>query len=104
MGRIAIAAFKPHEGKEEELLSVVADRLPLLRRLGFSTDREHTLMRASDGTIIEISEWVDDAAIERAHSHEEVGRLWARFEACSDYRKPGDLAELGEMFPTFEAV
>ena len=32
MGRITIAAFQPKQGRESELLRVLADRLPLARR------------------------------------------------------------------------
>jgi len=70
-----IAAFKPKPGKEEELRSVIADRLPLLRRLGLATDRVNVTMRSMSGVILDVSEWVDDAAIERAHSTPEVADL-----------------------------
>ena len=84
MGRIVIAAFRPKPGKEEELLQVMADRLPLLRRLGLATDRVNITMRAADGTILDVSEWVDDAAIDRAHETPEVQALWDRYAACCD--------------------
>jgi len=70
-----IAAFKPKPGKEEELRSVIADRLPLLRRLGLATDRVNVTMRSMSGVIRDGSEWVDDAAIERSHSTPEVADL-----------------------------
>src|SRR5215471_3131456 len=82
MGRISIAAFRPHPGKEDELKRVIASRLPLLRRLGLSTDRTNITMRATDGTLVDASEWVDDAAIDRAHHTPEVLELWQRFDAC----------------------
>lgn len=104
MGRIVIAAFRPHPGKEDELLSVIRDRLPLLRRLGMATDRQSITMRAGDGAILEISEWVDDAAIERAHAHPEVLALWERFEACSEYVGLRTIDETAGPFPTFSAV
>jgi len=104
MGRVVFAAFKPKPGRENELLGVIADRLPLLRRLAMATDREPVLVRSRDGVIIEVSEWIDDDAIRRAHEHPEVHALWARFEACSTYVPFGSLDEAGEMFATFEAV
>ncbi|MEZ6241672.1 MAG: hypothetical protein R3B57_01375 [Phycisphaerales bacterium] len=104
MGRIVIAAFRPKAGMESELLGVIADRLPLLRGLGLATQRANITMRASDGTIVDVSEWVDEEAIERAHRTPEVLALWERFSACSDYVSLNTLGEVNEMFATFEAV
>jgi len=56
MGLISVAAFRPKPGRERELLNVIADRLPLLRRLGLATNREPILMRSRDGTIVQVSE------------------------------------------------
>jgi len=104
MSRIVIAAFKPLPGKEVELEECLAVRSPLLRRLGLATDRANITMRATDGTILDVSEWVDDAAIAAAHETPEVLELWQRFEACSDYRRLNSLAEAHHDFATFESV
>ena len=104
MGRITIAAFKPNPGREKELLGVIADRLPLLRRLGLATAREHILMRTREGVIVEVSEWASDEAIDKAHETPEVLALWKRFDACSTYVKLTSLAETHEDFATFEAI
>lgn len=104
MGRIVIAAFKPKPGMEEQLKQVIADRLPLLRRLGLATDRVNITMRSANGTILDVSEWVDDAAIERAHETPEVLQMWQRFEACCEYAKLESLEESAHDFATFEAV
>ena len=104
MGRIAIAAFRPKPGKEAELLAVIADRLPLLRKLGLATDRPNITMRAADGVIVDVSEWTDDAAIERAHETPEVLALWDRFDACSEYVRLETLGEVAQEFATFDAV
>ena len=104
MGRIVIATLRPKEGKLEELKQVLNDRLPLLRRLGLVTERENITMQALDGTILDVSEWVDDHAIDRAHETPEVLELWERFEACCEYVDLGSLAEVNSPFPTFDAV
>lgn len=104
MGRISVAAFKPKAGKESELLQVITDRLPLLRRLGMVTDREPVLMRSKDGVIIQVSEWIDDEAIGKAHKTPEVLELWKRFDACSTYVKLDSLTESHEDFATFDAI
>ncbi len=62
MGRISLAAFKPKPGKEDDLLKVVDDRVPLLRKLGMVTDRAPIGMRSSDGVILQVSESHDDFA------------------------------------------
>lgn len=104
MGRISIAAFKPKPGKEDELLKVIDDRVPLLRKLGMLTDRPPIGMRSSDGVIIQVSEWVDDDAITKAHSHPDVLALWERFGACCQYVKLDSLSESHDDFATFEAI
>ena len=104
MGLISVAAFRPKPGMEEELLRVIADRLPLLRRLGFATDREAVLMRSKHGVVIQVAEWVDDEAIRKAHETPEVLALWDRFNTCSDYVKLEAIAECREDFATFDAL
>ncbi len=104
MGRISVASFRPKPGKEEELRQVIADRLPLLRRLGFATDREAILMRSRDGVLIQVSEWSSDEAIAKAHETPEVLAMWDRFAACSEYVKLDSLAEVHEDFATFDPV
>jgi hypothetical protein len=104
MGRISIVAFRPQPGKDEELKRVMASRLPLLRRLGLATDRPNITMRATDGTLVDVSEWVDDSAIDRAHHTPEVLELWQRFDACCTYVKLDTLAESHQDFATFDAV
>jgi hypothetical protein len=104
MGQISIAAFRPRAGKSHELLAVISDRLPLLRRLGLVTDRPAITVRAVNGVIVHISEWVNKEAIERAHSTPEVLELWKRFDACSEYVSLTELDESHEPFATFDAV
>ncbi len=104
MGQITIAAFRPRPGKEADLLQVIADRLPLLRRLGLATDRAEVLMRSADGVIIQVSEWAGADAIRVAHETPEVLALWDRFEACSEYARLDTLAEVHEDFATFTAL
>jgi hypothetical protein len=104
MGLISIAAFRPKPGREKDLAAVITDRLALMRRLGFVTDRPAINMRAKDGTFIQVSEWVNQAAIDQAHKTPEVLALWGRYSECSDHVMPSSLAELKEHFPCFETV
>jgi len=101
---ISVVGFKPKAGMETELLDALADRVALLRRLGLATDRPTITARARGGVIVEISEWVDQDAIGRAHETPEVTALWTRFDACSEYVKLGSLEECDELFATFETI
>ena len=102
--RIVIACYRPHPGKEEVLLSEVRDHHPLLRSEGLATDRRPVLMRAADGTLIEIFEWASPAAIQEAHENARVQEMWERFAKCCDYVPLGGLSEAGSVFSEFEAV
>ena len=104
MGLISIAAFKAKPGKDAELIKVIDDRLPVLRRLGLSTDRAEIRCRSKDGVVITISEWTDQAAIDRAHQTPEVLALWGRFAACCEWLKLDSIDECREDFATFEAM
>jgi hypothetical protein len=104
MGVMVMALFRPKAGKAGELMACMGDHLPVLRARGLATDRPSLVLRAKDGTLVEIFEWHSHAAIEAAHADPEVGKLWARYAACCDYVTLADLAESGAMFPEFELV
>ncbi|MBV8082601.1 MAG: hypothetical protein JO293_07615 [Candidatus Eremiobacteraeota bacterium] len=104
MGVYAIAAYRPHAGKATMLLECVRDHMPVLREQGLITDRPAHVMRAKDGTIVEVFEWQSGDAIERAHSNAAVRALWERFGQASDYVPIGTLPECSDMFANFEAV
>jgi hypothetical protein len=61
-------------------------------------------MRAADGAIIEIFEWVPQEAISGAHSDPAVRELWNRFEAVCQYQIPANIAEFQDMFAHFEPL
>src|SRR2546430_10664841 len=67
MGVFVIAAYRPKKGKERLLRDVLKDHLPILRKERLVTDRPPYLMRAADGTFVEVFEWKSAAAIEAAH-------------------------------------
>lgn len=104
MGLISIAAFKPKSGMGDELLKVLADRIPLLRNLGMITERKPINMRSSEGVIVHVSEWVDDDAITRVHSNPDVLALWQRFSDCCEFIKLDSLCESHDDFATFTAI
>jgi|SRR5271166_1515027 len=104
MAVIAIAAYRPRAGKEEELLQAVRDHMPVLRGQHLITARAPYIMRAEDGTIVEIFEWNSDDAIAQAHSNPEVIKLWTRFNEACEYIPLANLPECKGMFATFEPL
>jgi quinol monooxygenase YgiN len=103
-GVIVIVAYRPKPDKETELLELVRNRVPRLRKQGLVTDREPTIMRARDGTIIEVSEWKSEEAIEAAHKNPTVRAMWDKFFALCDCIPLNMLSESDEMFAGFEPV
>jgi len=104
MGVMVIAAFRPLPGKEREMEEVVRGHVEVLRGLGLATQRPRVAMRAGDGTMVEVFEWVSEEAIEAAHRHPVVREMWKQFEAACTNVRLADLKESGKMFPGFEPV
>ena len=103
-GVIVIVAYRPKPGKEKELLALVRSRVPTLRKDGLVTNRVPTIMRARDGTIIEVSEWKSHEAIDAAHKNPNVLAMWNKFFAICDCIPLKTLAEAEEMFAGFEPI
>lgn len=104
MGSIVVACYKPRPGCEGALLELVRNHLPPLRAEGLVTDRAPILMRAADGTIVEVFEWVSQEAIAGAHQNPAVLNLWKRFEAVCWYETPSNLPEFQNVFTHFEPL
>ena len=103
-GVIVIVAYRPKPGKEKQTLELVRNRVPTLRKEGLVTDRVPTIMRARDGTIIEVSEWKSQDAIAAAHQNPNVLAMWNQFFEVCDCVPFRTLAEAEEMFPNFEPI
>ena len=103
-GVIVIVAYRPKAGKEKELLDLVRNRVPTLRKENLATDRVPTIMRARDGTIIEVSEWKSQEAIDAAHKNPNVLAMWNKFFAICDCVPVNTLHEAKEMFAGFEPI
>ena len=65
MGKFVIVAYRPRPGKEQELLQLTREHLPILRSQGLATDRPLYVMKSADGTIIEVFEWKSVEAMAR---------------------------------------
>jgi quinol monooxygenase YgiN len=104
MGRFVIAAYTPKADKEPQLLAVVRKHLQVLQAEQLVTDKRAYVMRAGDGTIVEVFEWRSAEAIDRAHRSPSVQALWAEFGAACDYTPLAKLAETHGMFAEFDAI
>lgn len=104
MGRFVIAAYRPKPGREEELMGAVRRHMEVLGSEGLVTGRGSWVMRAGDGTVLEIFEWRSAEAIAEAHESAAVQALWGEFGEVCDYVPLTSLAEAQEMFAEFEGV
>src|ERR1043166_5425025 len=96
-GVIVIVAYRPKPGTETKLLELVRNRVPTLRKENLVTDRIPTIMRARDGTLIEVSEWKSQEAIDAAHKNPKVLAMWNKFFAICECVPLMSLAESKEM-------
>jgi hypothetical protein len=101
---IVFALYKPHAGKEAELLRLVARHYPVLQKYELVTERRPIVARSENGTIIEVFEWVDDAAHKQAHEHPEIAAIWEGMAQIGDMPTLGSLPECANSFPHFEPV
>ena len=103
-GVCVIVAYRPKPGRDAELLELVRSRVPTLAKEGLVTSRTPVIMRAKDGTIIEVSEWKSREAIEAAHRNPNVLSMWNSFFALCDCVPLNAVPESTEMFAGFEPL
>lgn len=104
MAHTVIAVYRPHEGKGEALLELVKTHLPTLRAEGLATETPSVVLRASDGSLLEVFDWVSGEAVESAHTNEAVQAMWERFAAVCDFATLDSLPEAEKVFAHFERV
>lgn len=104
MGRFVIVAYKPKPQMDEKLLAAVKKHVAILRAENLVSDKPAYLMRAKDGTVVEVFEWRDAAAIEAAHKSPAVLALWNEFGAACDFVPLTSLPEAQQMFAEFDAL
>jgi hypothetical protein len=100
---LVIVAYRPKPGKEEELLQLTREHVPLLRREGLATDRPVIAGLGKDGTVVEAFEWAA-GAVEKAHSNPVVLKLWERYAAACEIVPLNQLAESSTMFASFSPL
>ena len=74
-GNVVMALYRPAPGQAEAMLKLVAQHVPTLRELELITDRPVMLLRAGDGTLIEIFEWRTADGSKRAYEHAAIARI-----------------------------
>lgn len=99
-----VAVYKPRPGKEERLLDLVRRHVPALRAEGLVTEHPVLLLRAADGSLIEIASWKSEAHSRSAHDNGVVQQLWSEFADCCEFRALRDLDEAARRFGHFERV
>ncbi len=102
--RIVFALYRPHAGKDVEMLQAVAKHYPVLRKLELITDRAPVVARASDGSIVEVFEWISEDAVQKAHEHPEVAAVWESMGKVGAIAALSSLPEIQHPFPHFEPV
>jgi hypothetical protein len=100
---VVVVAYRPKAGKEQELLQLTREHVPLLRREGLATERPVLAARAADGTIVEAFEW-QAGGVEKAHTNPAVMKLWERYAAACEIVPLNHLAESSTMFASFTPV
>ena len=101
MGRIVISCYRPKAGGGEALRKLMASHVATLRSIGLVTDRAPITMEATDGTIIEVFEWASREAIEAAHGHPVVLRMWEEYGKVCDYLPVAQVQEASQLFSDF---
>lgn len=98
---VVIIGYRPKPEKVSDLDQLTREHYPILKKEGLVTDRIPTIMKASDGTVIEVFEWRSADAIAAAHTNEEVKKMWERYSACSEFVPLAELKESTEIFASF---
>lgn len=104
MRRFVIAAYKPNPGREPELLDLVHRHGRELRTEGLISEKPSHVMRSADGTLIEVFEWLSEAAAEQAHSNPKIQALWADFASVCAFPPLASIPEASRPFSHYESV
>jgi hypothetical protein len=104
MGQVVMVAYRPKPGMEEGLKELIKHHVPILRAEGLATDMPPLVVKAADGTYVEIFEWKSREAVEQAHHSPAILVMWSRFAEVCDYQPMANLPECQQLFSPFELV
>ena len=102
--RIVIVAYKPKDGKSEELEKLVKEHYPVLKKEGLVTDRKPIIAKSSDGSIIEIFGWKSAESIAKAHENQIIQQLWENFSRVCEYVPISKICESENLFSEFQVL
>ncbi len=102
--RIVIVAYRPHNGKENELLKVSKTHWDRLYAEGLVSDRKPILMKNDAGFVIEVFGWKSKEAIESAHGNTNVQQMWQEYAEVADYIPACEIEEIMSLFSEFSPV
>ena len=101
---LALAAYRPRCGKEDELLRLLAEELATLRRRGHVTGRRAPVVRAASGELLVVLEWSTEHAVDDAHADPEVLTVWDRKATLAEYVAPAAVPGAGVPFARWAVV
>lgn len=100
-GRVVISCYRPKPGCEGALDALVAEHYSCLAAEGLVSDRTPVVMKAADGTVVEVFEWASKEAVAQAHESATIGKLWGEFAEVCEFVPIGNLPEAGQLFSEF---
>lgn len=98
---IVIACYKPKFGKEKMLDELMKTHLAILHSQNLVTKRDSIMMKAKDGTVIEVFEWISQEAIDKAHTNPVVLEMWRKYAEACDYIPVEQVPEAARLFSGF---
>ena len=99
---IVTAVYRARPGQEKALAALIEEHTPLLVAQGLATDRKPIVMCSpTDGTFVEVFEWVDGTAAAKAHENAAVSALWQAMAEMADFLTLADLPEASTRFAHF---
>jgi hypothetical protein len=104
MRRTVIACHRPKPGQAGALSVLLSTHHARLYEQGLVTRRPPVLMRARDGTLLEVLEWKSERALEEARANAVVLDLSRRFAAVCDALPIAALAEASTPRSEFESA
>jgi len=104
MGRIVIVAYRPRSGREKALDSLMRRHHGRLRSDGLVIDRPPMLMRAADGTLVEIFEWSAADPATAPSTDARVQQMWSELAEIADAVALRDLPEAAQFGAGFDSL
>ena len=104
ISRTVLCQYRVLPEREGAFRKLCSEHDEVVRRLGLVTDEPTQFYRGSDGEgrpfYVQIFTWSSDEAVEQAHQHPEVRKVWERLDPCCEARGSNP----GMEFPHVEAI